>query len=145
MVLVSAEGRSQGVRALQHYQEASTSAPCSRLHFSSLRNTSEIPVSLKPADVLTAVPPALQPGEWLHWHCAGLGGEQWGMWGQSQVLLSLPGWGSPVGCDPAWGGSSQLVLCASKTPPATLVLFCTPLSHSHPEGMMSWGKMCSFK
>lgn len=48
----------QGEGALKHYQETSTSVPCSRVNFPSLRSTSEVLVSLKPVCALTAAAPA---------------------------------------------------------------------------------------
>lgn len=61
----------RGGGALKRCQEASAAFHCSRLHLSSLRNTSGILLSLKPLGILTAAPPAIQLGEWLHLHCAG--------------------------------------------------------------------------
>lgn len=62
-----------GWGALKRCQEASTSFHCRRLHLSSLRNPSEILVSLKPLGILTAAPPAIQLGERLHLHCGAVG------------------------------------------------------------------------
>lgn len=108
MVLLSAAERLQGRagRALKGCQEASTSFHCSRLHLSSLRNTSEILVSLKPLGILTAAPPAIRLGERRHLHCAGVGERYVGTESGAPFLTCIRR--SHVGWVPAWGGSWQL-------------------------------------
>lgn len=144
----------QGEGALKCYQETSTSVPCSRVHFPSLRSTSEVLVSLKPWSRWS--PCALwqllpQLGKCLHLHSAGVAGTVRYVERESGAPFLTWVRRSPEGCVPAREGSRQLfpgislVPWASKAPLATLVLFCTPLSQSHPKAMMSTGKMCSFK
>lgn len=124
-------GRRGGGGTLKRCQEASISFHCVRLHLSSLRNTSEILVSLKPLGILTAAPAAIQLREWLHLHCAGVGeryaGTESGAPFLTWIRRSHGGW------VPAWGGSWQL--SPSHFPSALRpLLFCHP-SPAHSPGL----------
>lgn len=95
----------RGEGALKRYQETSASVPCSRLNFPSLRNTSEVLVSLKPVCVLTAAAPARGMPSFAQGRG---GGEQWGMWRQPGAPFLTWVRRSPAGCVPAREGSRQL-------------------------------------
>lgn len=146
MVLLSAAERLQGRagRALKGCQEASTSFHCSRLHLSSLRNTSEILVSLKPPGIFDSCSPSNPARGTASFALCRGGGEVCG----HRVRCSFPYLDKEVtrGLGPGLGRqlaalSQPFPLCPSATP----VLPRAPLSCSHPEAMMSTGKMCSFK